>query len=258
MRSTSGLTLIELMLALTLSTIILSTLIAVYLSSEKNFQTQNSLSTIQENARTIIQLLKTNIHNAGYIGCAKLKDNFFIKNYADYALNAKNKIVITNNAITIRHMSIEHDYVTATMQDYSTLSVSSAYPFYQNDILLISDCKKAEIFQVKNSYITKQEQIITTTEPLSFFYEKNADVGKLEIKNIFVDKTGRYTNSGKPIYALYIKDINQNRLELVEGVRDLQAQFDDNVRGVDFAFTLISTNSAPINKTWCSYAVLRN
>lgn len=70
-----GLSLVELMIATTLGLILLTGVIQVFLSSKKVFSTQQAVSRIQETGRMAIDFLSRDIRMAGYMGCSSRADS---------------------------------------------------------------------------------------------------------------------------------------------------------------------------------------
>ncbi|KPJ93649.1 MAG: hypothetical protein AMJ55_07615 [Gammaproteobacteria bacterium SG8_15] len=62
-----GFTIVEIMLAITLSMILIAGVIQVYLSSKESFRVQNELARLQENQRIAIEFLQRDISQAGFI-----------------------------------------------------------------------------------------------------------------------------------------------------------------------------------------------
>ena len=247
-----GFSLIELMLALIISTLVFSVLLTVYISAKKNFIFQTSLNTIQENARLSIEILTTEIRKAGYIGCGKLTADFPLKNTTAYLINDKNKIMIRPHDLTVRHASTQHANVIH--QTLSAVSVTRNPDFSVNDILIISNCMMAEIFIVKEIIIFKDQQKIISTQPLTMLFSENSEVSKLEINTYYVDKTNRVMRNGDSVYALYIRDIYGRKTELIEGISAVNIQMEKN--GVDMKISVSSLSG--LIKTWSSYVSLRN
>lgn len=79
-----GFTIVEIMVAITLSMILIAGVIQVYLSSKESFRVQNELARLQENQRIALEFLQNNIREAGF----KLHD----------APRIQNRITVTNNA----------------------------------------------------------------------------------------------------------------------------------------------------------------
>lgn len=61
-----GFTLVEIMLAITLSLILIAGVVQVYLSSKTSFQVQNQLARLQENQRISVDFLQRDIRQAGF------------------------------------------------------------------------------------------------------------------------------------------------------------------------------------------------
>ena len=68
-KTQAGFTLLELMLASALSLLLISGLLQIYLTVQKNFIVQNALATIEENGRFAVHFLEKNIRMAGYAEC---------------------------------------------------------------------------------------------------------------------------------------------------------------------------------------------
>jgi type IV pilus assembly protein PilW len=280
----SGNTLIELMLSIMLSMLVVGLVITVYLATEKIHLTQTALMTIQENSRAAIHILNSDIRMAGYIGCVKLKNGFFIDNNTPFVLTDKNKIQnysgpeikAGSNAITLRHMAASHATLLQTMQDYSVLYVTAVPHFSNGDILLIADCKRAEIFLVKKVVILgNHTQKIISARPLSTLFKEYSEVGRFEVNTYFIGKTPYQTTKGLPIYALYRKDIHSYKTELVQGVNDMKIHYGiiDNGRlvehpaneisdspivlSVSIKLTFNSIDALKLSKNEYSYVTLR-
>ena len=63
-----GLTLIEMMMAMTISLLLVSLILAMYLAAERSYELQLALSHIQHNARRAITILRNEFHKAGEAG----------------------------------------------------------------------------------------------------------------------------------------------------------------------------------------------
>ena len=68
--------LIELMIALTISFLVLAALLEMYLGSQRSYKLQTALSDIQYNATSAIAFLTADIQAAGGIGCQCLSADF--------------------------------------------------------------------------------------------------------------------------------------------------------------------------------------
>lgn len=66
-----GFSLVELMVAITVSSLLLVGVVALFISSRSSYETTERLSRIQENGRFALDQLATDIRSAGYQGCAR-------------------------------------------------------------------------------------------------------------------------------------------------------------------------------------------
>lgn len=66
----AGLSLIELMIALTLGLLLSAGVITVFITAKQDYQTQDAISQVQENARFSLEFLSRDVRMAGYSGCS--------------------------------------------------------------------------------------------------------------------------------------------------------------------------------------------
>ena len=86
-----GFSLLELMLALALSTVVLGLLLQFYLMTQSISHAINEVATMQEDLRAVAFILKRNISMAGYAGCAALK-NLQFSNHTTFNFDASHTI----------------------------------------------------------------------------------------------------------------------------------------------------------------------
>lgn len=260
MKSHSGFGLIELMIAVTIGLLLLSMILQIYLTNLNSYRLQLALNQVQQNAKTAIDILNTEIHQAGYIGCAHLTYDFPIFSYPPYTLMSHNKISSQKvDEITIRRADFPAAVLIEPMQDTSILSVSHHVRFSSGDILIISNCNQAEIFEVKEIKSFQGGQKIISHYPLHHQYEQQTEVSRFVINTYFIANTHRRYANGKPIYSLFVKDINQRKSELIEGIQQMRIRYLINhdeassVAGVSIDFNVVSQS---LNKVWHLYAAM--
>ena len=186
-----GLTLVELMVAITLTLVLTAGIIQVVLSSKHTYNLQQGISRIQENTRLVSDMLGRDLSQAGYLGCLRSLDP------AD-SNTVSNKLVASDkdedgNEITdefgqvIKNPNALYDFrlaidgiengdrdqiiVRGTSEGLSvpmtgTLSLSPSgsftvdnnHPAYnlldQWDIVTLSDCSHATVFMITNDVRT--------------------------------------------------------------------------------------------------------
>ncbi|WP_455199905.1 PilW family protein, partial [Kaarinaea lacus] len=62
-----GFTIVEIMVAITLSMVLIAGVIQIYISSKESFRVQNQLARLQENQRIAIEFLQRDISQAGFV-----------------------------------------------------------------------------------------------------------------------------------------------------------------------------------------------
>lgn len=253
MKNLSGITLVEMMMALLISMALINMLMTLYISVKKNFRTQKALSQLQNNARTAIELLQSDLQIAGWIGCIRLgnQDAKFPE------LNVKNKIEITNNTITVRHADVQNGNLVEDMIDTENIMMSQNPIFVANDCLIISDCRSMEIMYVKKVNKRGPYQHLIPQTPLSKKYGKYAEISKLIKSTYFIDKTKREAANGQPIFALYKLDSKDKKNELVEGIHSMKTKWigsESDPKGIAIELQLVSD---PFIKTWYTQIRLR-
>ena len=185
-----GLSLIELMIAITLGLILLTGVMQVFLSSKNVFSSQQALSRVQETGRLAIEFLSRDIRMAGYMGCATRVAGMQVTNTLKSSANVMYDFTSAVNGYTNETFPIATlpaDTLTQTLtEDTDVLVVrsaagsgaqisknnDSAQVFITNvgsveagacsgggdrisgvcekDIVIVSDCEKSRIFQVSN------------------------------------------------------------------------------------------------------------
>lgn len=277
-------TLIEMILALTLSLFIISALIQIYWITENNYAMQSALLQLQQNARAANEILTSTLRMAGYIGCARLTDEFPFVNHTQINLSQHNKISYFQTAemkqgtdgFSIWHGKNISLLLTENMTDYSRLHISNEIAVSAGDILFISDCKTTELFTVKAITHEKQgEQVISTSVPLNKLYQLSSEVMPLEMESYFIADTGRLNANHQPIYALYQKSVGQEKTELAEGIDQLHVDYvmengkkiithhldsnvdSENMRALSLQLTLSTLTKLIIQKNWYIYVAMR-
>jgi hypothetical protein len=276
----TGFSLIELLIAIVLSTLILISLTTVFLAVEKNYQTQLALNSIQENARIVTNIFNSEIHQSGYLGCAKRVIDFPFENnstqpFAKLSVLQDEKIKQDSQGFTVMYADSQHVNLLGTMQSHFSLHVPAAEDFLQNEIVVISDCGSVDIFHISSTDKAAGLQKISAINPLLKSYSADAEVARLIKNSYFIEKTNRKSPRKSPIYALIMKDINGVKHEMMEGVDDMKISFTiivdnklieknaaevletDNIKGVAITLLLSSVGKIYLQKKYHFYAALR-
>ena len=274
LRRAGGFTVTEMMVALTLGLILLGGVTTVLVNSKKHYVVQDSLGRLQENARFALAFLSRDLRMAGHYGCSdQLTEVYNHVNEgatgslfdADVPLEGYEQngtgwypsgntdissIYYGTDAITIRYASgadaipVEKPYMP---QESAALHIAPGNGLKKGDIVAVTDCASADIFQITGPDDPDQTGTINhntgnagvtpgnATKPLSKTYEEDSYIMKLVSVRYFVG-TGA---SGNPALfrAGLQTDASGNNVEvaneLVDGIENLQILYGEDTQNND-------------------------
>jgi len=179
-----GFTMIEMMVALTLSLVLLGAITYVVVNSNKSYNTTDSLARLQENARFAMEFITRDLRRAGYMGCSTDVDDikstlngtahgggnvvggasFTSFEGADdiatgalwhpsgTAVSFTNAPISGSDAITARYLDLNNPIsIQKEMPNESAvLFVNSGHGLAAGDIITVTDCDGADIMQLTN------------------------------------------------------------------------------------------------------------
>lgn len=238
-----GLSLVELMIAITLSLVLTLGVVQIFSSSKQTNRTQTALGGIQENARFALDLLSYDIRMAGNIGCnrnAAVTNNATAANLPavgngiqGYEHGGLPAVLITgspNNpggddvtentdTLVIRYASPNTVGVVNSLGNAITLAsdadIKVAAPF------IISDCQSADIFTASAIAGTA----LTANANLSKSYGSDAEVAPLKYVAYYI---GLDADTGhRNLYRRVVNGIDgslgiQGEEPLLEGVEGME------------------------------------
>lgn len=255
LRKLRGVTLVELMVAVTISLIIMAGVGVIFVNTKKSYNTQERTSRVQENGRFAMYHLMRNLRLVGYMGCLSDITHFASTLNTPNNFNFNLTIPIegidrdgggtawspSGNTVLPTGIKSNTDTVVLRLVDPSTqvaiddpmpntsaeLKVSSVAGLADNDIILISDCASADLMQltaVQTASLHLQHNTGVgspgnSTKILQKAYDENAKVFKYESRRFFI----RDNPNGIP--SLYMDVNGANPVELVEGIEDLQITY---------------------------------
>lgn len=261
--------LIELLIAIVISTIMTSVLVEIYITMHRQYQLQIALNEIQNTAKKVMSIISRSIKVTGNIGCPRLSADFPIISHTSFSITTKNKLIGDPSQMIVMHAAYS-DAKLIKLLNSTTILVRTYANIKLDDVLVISDCKHAEMVSVVHMVTSGQEKKLTLNHVLQYQYESGiTEVNILEISRFYVAKTTRMTASGNSIYAFYYMDINGIKNEIAEGVRGIHFHYDisdppfhvdhvtdaANVIGVSIQLDL---EIPPLKKSWYSYVSLRD
>jgi len=242
MKKQAGLTMVEMMVAITISLILLAGISQIYLSNKQTYRVTNEMSRLQENGRFAMSFITQSIYSADHWGCLGHVDNVSDPGNiisADIDNDGSNEGVINfstglsaidNVAVagipeasdTIRLISASQDAMSVngiTVAGANSFAVDNASEFSVGDNIMINDCKNAQISAITGI----AGNTVTISDNLLRAYI-DSTVHKL----LSTTYTLGVNAAGNP--ALYMDDTmdGSNTIELVEGVENMQIIFGED------------------------------
>lgn len=261
-----GMTLVEIMVALTISLVLLAGVMQIFLASKQTYRMQDGMSRMQENSRFALHFLNQDIRMAGYSGCSSLSSppnnivdldgdgtadavsDFSTLGLTGYeysqlpvALTATDSLttadVITGTDVIVLLRGTAKDVqLTGNMNaDNANIQLDSSADglFAAGDIMFISDCESADIFAANNvssgGTITIAHSSAKNTGPkLSKAYGTDANIMAMEKSAYYI---GTNSNGVPALFRKRMIGAGMATEELIEGVESLQLQYGEDLTG---------------------------
>ncbi|MCP5132160.1 MAG: PilW family protein [Gammaproteobacteria bacterium] len=289
----SGFGLVEIMVALVIGLFLMTGVVEIFIGSKTTYKTTYNSSRIQENGRLAMELLSRDLRMAGYRGC--LRSSMPVTNTLNNAtsfnwnldqdmqgFNASGttwspalpseisslQMLPGTDVITVRTIDSEDIYVTGqpSNQPACTPSVSSTADLKvtnnnflkDDDIVLVSNCQHAAIFQITN--FNTQENVVHNAGNTIVPGNSTKDLGgcliggemmKISTKTYFI-RTG---SSGRP--ALWRRVATDSAQELVEGVENMQITYGIDSTGDRQANQYTTADTVNTNNWWPNVVSIR-
>jgi hypothetical protein len=231
-RDKTGFSLVEFLIAITISILLLSGLIEWFLYCQHNFILQTAWINLKNNGKLAATIMQAEIKQAGNIGCAKLTKDFSI--YSDsypYPLIASSKLRGGEHDITVMYAKYPPIPVLSPTQK-DQIAIPTFVHVQVGDVMLISDCEKAELVVIKDHIKKGSAQILLTQTPLHFSFNEKAELSRWAINHFFIAKTARHHRDGSPIFALFMQGIKQEKTELAEDILKMNITYLERVDGL--------------------------
>jgi len=258
-----GLSLVEVLVALVISLFLLTGIVQVYLSNRVSYTFSEAISRIQENGRFALDTMTQDLRMAGFFGCAIFNpadtttlvnnlnpanpgfDAFFVQG----PLNGTEGDGLNgSDSITLRgakpdQTTVQPPFNVATSANIFVTAINSIQP---GDIVMVSNCRGADIFQVTNTGGGAPQAIIHNTSggnPGNFNPDSCAGGNNHCLSQtygsdstMFELQTVTYSiavgASGEP--ALW-RNENGTNVELIEGIAQMQILYGVDTDGDNFA-----------------------
>ena len=256
-----GYSLIELMVATTISLVVLSGLSFVLTSAYKTYKIQSSIQSLDENGRIGLERMARDIRMAGYVGCSgagiNLTNNLntdaprAIKGFENP--NTSSGVLIVqwlpadasdppppnstslSDALIVTY-SVPTEYVIdETTGTGVSVRLNSITGISVNDILLLSNCKSADLLQVSSINSTSKRirhEIDSSQTPgnlnefLGTIYQPNDQVLRHQVARYFIAEDVN-NNLTPTLFRAHSYD-NADAVAYIPGVENMQILYGED------------------------------
>ncbi len=282
-----GLSLIELMIAITLGLVLIGGVINMFAASKQSNRIQNSLAELQDNARFALDTLSYDIRLAGFSGCnsASTPNNASATNTLpnfsigiqgyEYSADPANDInlygadtnkellnseVLANtDIITVRYASPYRDdvYAVSSVSNQNTVTLATAANLESGTPLIISDCVGSDIFiaSTGSTGSTVNTQNSGTTPTFSKEYDNEAEISKLIYRTYFIE-TGTNILKRKDVRK-WGTSASVVETAILEGFEDMQIEYGIDINGNGSLIKYIDASTVTTNNEWNSVSSVR-
>jgi len=260
--SQQGLSLVEIMVALTISLILMAGVLQIFIGNQQSYRVQEATSRLQESGRFVGHMITKEIRMADFWGCAGNASN--LTNHLAPAVapavhpitpgvggisGTDNTGLNGSDTITLQGAHGGGMGVTAHSVNAASFSVSNTdHSLDQYDVVLASDCTNADLFEVTSSSPGTNTTVVgntgnnnpgfsNATKPGMSYANGSAMI--YETRSIIYSiKAGA---SGQP--ALFRSE-NGTDVEMVEGVENMQFLYGEDTDNDKTANRYVASSTA--------------
>ncbi|QKT04350.1 PilW family protein [Ectothiorhodospiraceae bacterium 2226] len=263
----AGVSLVEILIALTLSLILMAGVLQVLSHTKRTYTLQDALARVQENGRFAIEVLGRDLRMAGYLGCNgraldqvvnTLNDSDTLAyDFADairgFGASGTGWQPPLDSALLARSPLAGSDIVTLTaLQDddiavvppfmnnqSATLHAAPGSGLQQFDIVLVGDCRHSAIMQITNNNPSGSGELVhntglgtpgNATSNLGAVFQGDAEIGRIVRRSYFL-RTGQ---NGRPALWQYHNSrpvSGSNPAELISNVERMVVRYGVDTTG---------------------------
>lgn len=247
MHRQQGLSLVELLIAMTLSLLLMGGVLQIFLASKQTYSANTALSRVQESGRFAMEFLTSDIRNAGYKGeCITPLNNLLNEGSSSYSAdlfdlsqavsgraNASPSWVANRTAGDVIHVKYAASLagVTAsgnTPATANTISLTAASGVAQGTIIIVSDPLGCDLFQNRSNAnaqnltrgaVGSPGNKTPASNPFSHAYDAAMQILKLQSATYYI---GNDVNNRPALRRISFTTGVADDEVLIEGVENMQ------------------------------------
>ncbi len=234
-----GFSLIELMVALSISLVLMLGVTNIMISTKRSYNVQNDMGLLLENGRFAIEIINNDLRMAGFFGCSGQTPAGVISLAGADNNGANGSDVIlasfvdaNQNAFSVEHAPPTPLNASPLQQGQTTLTVTTRGELYVGDTVIASDCGSSTSYTVN----AVTDTTVTLNTGLDKTYDNNTQSYGAQLRRLV---THRYFIASSTNGFSLFRDNNPigdpldttNAEELVEGVENMQIRYGEDTNG---------------------------
>lgn len=248
----SGLSLVELMVGVALSSFLILGTIQLYVSFKASSRGLEASARLMENGRVAMELLNRSVRLGRYWGCAGVTDNSVTVHLVESTPATEPGMTMQGiygeeaagpygsaDAITVYQLEDNSEVSVSDIDDpgngganpdplsaTALIEVPEGSGFTDGDYVVINDCTQADVFDltaVTTSSGNPDKLALANCTSCTHTYTTSASVSRIKRSRFFIG-TGA---SGEP--ALFVQENGGSNQELIEGVENMQIYYGQDV-----------------------------
>ncbi len=278
-RSQHGMSIVELMIAITLSLVLTLGVFEIFSASKQSNRVQNALGQLQGNARFALDIISYDIRMAGQLGCnsaVNITNNTGvlapfgngITGYEHSNLpavmvigdddgNPKDSHVKDDTDVIFTRYAQPSSFVVTGADSGSITLASSDHNIEEHDPLIVSDCESSDIFIAgKEKEEEGGESIINIgTSEFSKTYGTDAELARLVYRAYYIkeDTSTLYRRDA----VNWDEDTSVQPTPILEGFEDIQILYGIDTNGDGSSIKYIDASTVSTNDEWGQVSSVR-
>lgn len=275
-----GFSVVELMVAMAISLLLLTGVVAIFGNSKSSYETTDRLSRVQENGRFALDRMVYDIRRSGFVGCAR------VPSYAGSSLNQQTNVrwnflespirgfqaigaawtpalpaipalnvLEANDAILVRVPARDTQPARVTVDmglPANPLNVDRPADFQTDDLVLAYSCEGQAVFHVSGVAGNSLNHDASGSLPgnasdrLSFPFRTNSEAVPVEAILYYIRPSGADATINS-LWRAVISRADDDLVpeELVEGVEQMQIQYGLDTNGDRIADNYVTADLVP-------------
>jgi len=229
--SQRGISLIELMLAISLSMLLSLGVLSFHIQQKTSYLFQQGLSRILQNSQIAAYTLKNALQSAGSLGCLSLVSStpMRVLTATPLPIEADMQLLEQYNRLLVQKaQAVAHKLLVPMSHIQAPITVERGKDaLTAGDMVVVSDCQQADVFMVNDVSVQRDTRTLYYKDAaLSKAYDEQAELSKWTAKEFYIADSHYKNLQDQTVKGLFVHDLlTGHREEIVQGVEAWQLRY---------------------------------